>query len=145
MAGLFRNITGSRLSDTLWTISLLARLTTSPFRPKAFLGRSPGSTPFPHLKVASLKSIGDDEDVAAFIERCGGGVAGWKRLSFDGTCASLRFGERSAKALLTHVGTLESFTLVPGFRFPSKDIHQLLCSAPRLKELNLVGTLQKRD
>lgn len=54
------------------------------------------------------------------------------------------FGKTSAKALLKHIWTLESFTLVPGFRFLCKDIHQLLCSALRLKKLNLVGILQKR-
>ncbi|KAF9133439.1 hypothetical protein BGW39_009750 [Mortierella sp. 14UC] len=118
-------------------------LTLNLLRLKDFLTHCPAI--FPRLTSASLKCIAqDDETVADFLGRCSP-TKGWKSLSLDGTGASLYFGEASAKALLKHAATLESFSLVPGFRFPSKSIHELLCSASGLKKLDLIGHIPRPD
>ncbi|KAF9906596.1 hypothetical protein EC991_000472 [Linnemannia zychae] len=49
------------------------------------------------------------------------------------------FGIESTTALLKHASTLENLCLEGAMGFRSQDIHQLLCSAPRLKRLRLVS------
>ncbi|KAG0373507.1 hypothetical protein BGX24_011611 [Mortierella sp. AD032] len=48
------------------------------------------------------------------------------------------FGQESAKAILEHVSTLEVFRVEDSY-LKSSQIQQLLCTAPRLKEFNILS------
>ncbi|KAF9931147.1 hypothetical protein FBU30_010683 [Linnemannia zychae] len=92
------------------------------------------STSCPSLNVAVFGGHGSDiqdTDLAYLIESSS---CGWKTLATDTHCV---FGFLSAAAVVRnkrHLATLENFRVTTGdLDFPSSMIHELLCSAKRLK------------
>ncbi|KAF9092699.1 hypothetical protein BGX29_010330 [Mortierella sp. GBA35] len=68
------------------------------------------------------------------------GTGGWKKIViYQFGDLGVSFGSAPAEALLKHAPTLEIVRMEGAYAFPSKAIHQLLCSAPKLKELHLLG------
>ncbi|KAF9906350.1 hypothetical protein EC991_000752 [Linnemannia zychae] len=79
--------------------------------------------------------------IAAFIDLSS---AGWKRLLFRTTPGSefktpFHFSTLSVEALCKHTSTLEVFHVEAKTFIPGRGINHLLCSAPLLKELNLMA------
>ncbi|KAK3848410.1 MAG: hypothetical protein J3R72DRAFT_428961 [Linnemannia gamsii] len=73
-----------------------------------------------------------------------GSEVGWKELTFtmfDDRDQSRSVGnsDNMVKAILRQAPTLEVLNLDGGSYFKSKDINKLLCSAPNLRELHLLG------
>ncbi|KAF9087381.1 hypothetical protein BGX23_008168 [Mortierella sp. AD031] len=100
---------------------------------------------YPILRSAEFDGLeGDDESIAEFIEMS---TAGWKRLVFrldDSDCV-LDFGVASVIALLEHADTLEIFRVEAASELASMDIKELLCSAPKLKELYVLARDRRDD
>ncbi|KAK3841510.1 MAG: hypothetical protein J3R72DRAFT_445035 [Linnemannia gamsii] len=95
---------------------------------------------FPQL--TSLRLLGlvkKDALIADMIQRCSGGLQSFVCDLDD--CDYGReyfgFGQKSAKAILEHVSTLEVFRVEDPY-LKSSQIQQLLCTAPRLKEFNIL-------
>ncbi|KAG0222293.1 hypothetical protein BGW42_006738 [Actinomortierella wolfii] len=101
---------------------------------------------FPWLHSIELKGdLFADDLIASLLRKCSrryGGV-GLRKLVLS-ICEyvyefrdSYAFGEESVEALKEHYSTLEVFRVqVPAFS--SKEIQELLCSAPRLQEFNIL-------
>ncbi|KAG0333862.1 hypothetical protein BG000_008831 [Podila horticola] len=99
-------------------------------------------------QLRSIELIGlvdSDDMIADLLWRCSqrhGGM-GLRRVVFNlGDCGGegdyFAFGEKSFKALMEHVSTLEVFC-VESPCLSSKDIQQLLCSTPRLRVFNILS------
>ncbi|KAG0372029.1 hypothetical protein BGX24_000845 [Mortierella sp. AD032] len=105
-----------------------------------FLQHSPARYP----KLVSLEFINPESDslIKDFITRAssaGSGGGGLKRLVISGFDGFDDFGGGATDALLLHASTLEVVRLdmMPGMS--SKDIQQLLSSAPNLREFDIAG------
>ncbi|KAF9082623.1 hypothetical protein BGX23_012278, partial [Mortierella sp. AD031] len=100
---------------------------------RSILQRSPAV--FPRLMSLELQDIYSDEILADVLSRATGGL---QRLVLHDYEGRLRFGPKSAHVLLTlHAPTLEIFKMRSTSQFPSRNIQQLLLTAPRLRELCL--------
>ncbi|KAH7048098.1 hypothetical protein BKA57DRAFT_464127 [Linnemannia elongata] len=105
----------------------------------------------PRLNELTLSGeLGTDKDLARMISSS---TAGWVTLAIPAKKPYLfdlygpihneeprsPFGSLSTAALLEHVSTLENLLMdkCPGFL--SRDVHRLLCSAPRLRRLMLMS------
>ncbi|KAF9326196.1 hypothetical protein BGZ91_002073 [Linnemannia elongata] len=107
---------------------------------------SPSSYPrpvFPILDSAEIEAGGfdesTDETMAQFLELTG---AKWKRLVLKETEKSeygLDFGSESMEVLARHTEFLEVFRWMSDTGSTDGLVEQLLCSAPKLKELSVVG------
>ncbi|KAF9098526.1 hypothetical protein BGX29_007586 [Mortierella sp. GBA35] len=95
------------------------------------------SSSFPQLESAEFYDPDHPAYIIEFLERCVGELKELVIKEHDfGTC----FGPSATKILLKHAATLEIVRLESAFLFPSESIHQLLCSAPNLKEFHILGT-----
>ena len=84
----------------------------------------------------------NDPDIAQFIDMSS---AKWRRLVFRESIRpklGIEFRFKSFEALLKHADTLEIFRLETRNSVEVKLIDQLLCAAPRLKELYLSGNYE---
>jgi hypothetical protein len=85
-----------------------------------------------------------DDLIASFIRKApssavGGDGSGLRRLEIDRFEVFGEFGACSTEALLEHASTLEVVRLDMVPLMDSKVIQQFLCSAPRLKEFDIIG------
>ncbi|KAG0297332.1 hypothetical protein BGZ96_006896 [Linnemannia gamsii] len=83
-----------------------------------------------------------DKDIAQFINLSS---ARWRRLTFRESIRpklGIEFGPKSFKALFKHADTLEIFRMETRNSVAEKYIDQLLCTAPKLKELYLFGNYE---
>lgn len=104
---------------------------------------------FPHLTSVEVEDCKgwSDEDVAHFI---GLSSAGWKRLVLRSVKKELfphvEFESKSLDALLAHIGpTLETVRFDTDSSISGSQIHQLLCSAPKLKQAYFSGDHQSME
>ncbi|KAF9117975.1 hypothetical protein BGW39_001607 [Mortierella sp. 14UC] len=107
-----------------------------------FLEYSPAQ--FSRVTSIGIDDPRDDELLAGIIRRCSFGlkrIAVYEREEGDHV---FKFGPESTKTLLKHASTLEFVRLDGAPSFDSKSIHRLLCSAPNLKELYLLGEYRHR-
>ncbi|KAG0206108.1 hypothetical protein BGX33_007581 [Mortierella sp. NVP41] len=103
-----------------------------PPRPKDHF---PPPETFSQLTSLEIKCEGGDTDwIAGFTNLSS---VGWKRLVFRLNHADydVGFGRAAVEAILKHASTLEVLRVHCPSEFTSKDIQQLLCTAPNLKEL----------
>ena len=99
---------------------------------------------FPNLDSAEIEGNFEestDQTMAQFLELTG---AKWKKLVLNDTAISengIDFGPRSMEVLARHAEFLEVFRWMSESRYSmtEKFVEQLLCSAPKLKELSVVG------
>ncbi|KAG0273735.1 hypothetical protein BGZ95_010477 [Linnemannia exigua] len=98
---------------------------------------------FPRLTSVTLCGMRNRGDLVVDIINKGS-EAGWKELKFSmfddrNRDRSVVDGDGMVKAILRQAPTLEVLNLDGGAYFKSKEINKLLCSAPRLVELQLLG------
>ncbi|KAK3839400.1 MAG: hypothetical protein JOS17DRAFT_729037 [Linnemannia elongata] len=111
-----------------------------------FLEHAPPT--LPQLMSVEIKDLkGDDESIAEFFRRCTGGLRKFVVHNYVWD-TDTGFGLRAVAALLGHhASTLEIVRMnsVPHSNLDSEDIQQLLCTAPNLKELYLLGATRYAD
>ncbi|KAF9904573.1 hypothetical protein EC991_002562 [Linnemannia zychae] len=156
----WRHIKHKNWSEGGWTTSLWKSMSIGAFTTNAQhiqslqLGFGGVSTVFafarfisskcPHL--TSLEIFDDDGDYGpldkldeAIAKVIDSSSAGLKRFVFTRQLDfGLEFGPRSTLALFRNTATLEFVRMEGAAFFGSKNIQRLLCSAPKLKELNLL-------
>ncbi|KAG0197440.1 hypothetical protein BGX33_000614, partial [Mortierella sp. NVP41] len=113
-----------------------------------FLVLAPRKSPQLH-SIELMGRVDSDDMIANLLWRCSrrhGGV-GLRRVVFDldgceGDGDYFAFGEKSVRALMEHVLTLEMFCVETPW-FSSKEIQRLLRSTPRLREFNILSKNRK--
>ncbi|KAG0206109.1 hypothetical protein BGX33_007582 [Mortierella sp. NVP41] len=107
---------------------------------REFLKHCPQTLPqLTKVEVDGMEN--DDGLITSLINRS---AVGWTKFDIISLHYYARgdgpFGSKSLKALLKHAPTLEIVRLKAHVPIQSKDIQRLLCSMPRLKELDLLST-----
>ncbi|KAF9117789.1 hypothetical protein BGW39_001798, partial [Mortierella sp. 14UC] len=107
-----------------------------------FLLYSPAT--FPRLTSLTFCNPERDDVIEDFISRASRG-SGLKRLDIVGFSGFADFGGGATDALLLHASTLEVLRLDMVPAASSKDIQQLLSSAPKLREFDIIGHERDTD
>ncbi|KAF9909038.1 hypothetical protein EC991_009099 [Linnemannia zychae] len=107
-----------------------------------FINCSPPT--YPHLTSIEISDVyEEDELIAKLIDTTS---AGLKRFVIHNEVdGPVNFGSNSTLSLLRNAATLEVVRMDSAAHFESRDIQRLLCSAPNLKELTLLGSTRPED